>query len=123
MRRRLGQGRSSSGHTYGADVPTEPNTERIRTYYERFAPRYDRSIKFWERVLSMPQGRYVSHYTEERPHRAFVSWRHRADGASSATGPTAHVRRRDVLGGLIHEYRWAVCRGLQATSQRVGTSP
>ena len=38
-------------------VPKELTTERVRTYWERFAPRYDRSIWFWERVLKMPEGR------------------------------------------------------------------
>ncbi len=38
-------------------VPRELTTERVRSYWERFAPRYDRSIRFWERVLKMPEGR------------------------------------------------------------------
>ena len=38
-------------------VPRELTTERVRTCWERFAPRYDRSIRFWERVLKMPEGR------------------------------------------------------------------
>ena len=38
-------------------MPTEPTTERVRTYYERFAPRYDRSVRFWDRLLSIPEGR------------------------------------------------------------------
>lgn len=38
-------------------MPTEPGTDRVRTYYERFAHRYDRSVRFWERVLSMEAGR------------------------------------------------------------------
>src|SRR5207249_40866 len=39
------------------DMPKEPSTERIRSYYERFAPRYDKSLRLWERVLSMEPGR------------------------------------------------------------------
>ena len=38
-------------------MPSEPTTARVRTYYERFAPRYDRSVRFWDRLLSIPEGR------------------------------------------------------------------
>jgi len=38
-------------------VPKEPTTERVRSYYEQFAPRYERKGRFWERVLSMEPGR------------------------------------------------------------------
>ncbi len=57
-----------------------------------------------ERVLKA----YVDHYVKERPHRGL-------DLAVPAGNRTPKVRgsartpveRRDVLGGLIHEYRWA----------------
>jgi putative transposase len=56
-----------------------------------------------ERVLRA----YVSHYQEERPHRGL----HLATPSGRPTvgrkHPAAVVRRRDVLNGLIHEYRWA----------------
>lgn len=35
----------------------EPTTERVRSYYQRFASRYERKWRFWERVLSMEPGR------------------------------------------------------------------
>jgi ubiquinone/menaquinone biosynthesis C-methylase UbiE len=38
-------------------VPKQPTTERVRSYYQRFAPRYERKGRFWERVLSMEPGR------------------------------------------------------------------
>ena len=38
-------------------VPRQLTTQRVRTYWEKFAPRYDRSIKFWERILNIPGGR------------------------------------------------------------------
>src|SRR5437870_7455716 len=38
-------------------VPRELTTEHVRMYWERFAPRYDRSIRFWERVLKISEGR------------------------------------------------------------------
>ncbi len=38
-------------------MPKVPTTDRVKAYYERFAPRYDQSVRFWERVLSMDAGR------------------------------------------------------------------
>jgi len=38
-------------------VPRELTTEGVRTYWERFAHKYDRSIGFWDRILSMEPGR------------------------------------------------------------------
>ncbi len=46
---------------------------------------------------------YLAHYNAERPHRslelAAPAAAHRARGS-----PTSDILRRDVLGGLIHEY-------------------
>jgi putative transposase len=58
-----------------------------------------------ERVLR----EYVDHYNRERPHRALGP---RAPQPSQQLVPLrprheAAVRRRDRLGGLIHEYAWA----------------
>jgi putative transposase len=63
---------------------------------------YDR--RHLERVL----GAYVAHYVDERPHRGLglaVPAGIRPAQVPGAT-PTL-VERRDVLGGLIHEYRRA----------------
>jgi transposase InsO family protein len=50
-----------------------------------------------ERIL----GEYVAHYNRARPHRSLeLTPPLRAGGASGA----GTIRRRDVLGGLIHEY-------------------
>jgi transposase InsO family protein len=57
-----------------------------------------------ERVLKA----YVAHYLEERPHRGLrlaVPAGIRPPQVPGATRTT--VERMDVLGGLIHEYRWA----------------
>ncbi|MGH2650016.1 MAG: hypothetical protein ACRDHK_02240, partial [Actinomycetota bacterium] len=53
-----------------------------------------------ERVLRS----YVSHYNRARPHRGIG--RAVPDGTSPPPCPVEphDVRRRDVLGGLIHEY-------------------
>ena len=63
---------------------------------------YDR--RHLERVL----GAYVAHYEEERPHRGLslaVPAGHRTPQVWGTT--QTPVERRDVLGGLIHEYRRA----------------
>jgi transposase InsO family protein len=53
--------------------------------------------------------RYVEHYNRHRPHRALG-----LEPPAPSTGLTlvgearrARVRRRDLLGGLLHEYRQA----------------
>jgi putative transposase len=56
-----------------------------------------------ERVLN----EYVGHYNDERPHRGLVLRPPR--GIEVRAGPDAvaaaeSVRRRDRLGGLVHEY-------------------
>ena len=60
-----------------------------------------------ERVLRV----YVRHYNERRPHRALDL---QAPDPATMPSPTDHnprsasaIRRRDLLGGLIHEYEAA----------------
>jgi len=57
-----------------------------------------------ERVLRS----YIEHYNEARPHRG-LNLRTPVEDPSPVRGElmAADVRRRDVLGGLIHEYRAA----------------
>src|SRR5204862_3010942 len=52
-----------------------------------------------ERVLYV----YVEHYNRERPHRA-LELRPPEPDRERARAPTNEIRRRDRLGGLIHEY-------------------
>jgi hypothetical protein len=52
---------------------------------------------------------YVTHYNRHRPHRARNLWR--PDSGDIVTDPAAvRIRRRKVLGGLIHEYERAAWR-------------
>jgi putative transposase len=53
-----------------------------------------------ERVL----GAYVTHYNSERPHRGFELAV--PSGSTPRSDPTtpSRVRRRDLLGGLVHEF-------------------
>lgn len=59
-----------------------------------------------ERVL----GEYLRHYNDQRPHRSLALCPPRGIGAGSAPSVAAveRVRRRDRLGGLVHEYYQAV---------------
>ena len=57
-----------------------------------------------ERVLQA----YVAHYVAERPHRGLSLAVPAGNRIPQGRGTTrTAVERRDVLGGLIHEYRWA----------------
>jgi len=61
-----------------------------------------------ERVLRV----YIRHYNEHRPHRPHRSLHQRPPIEEPPPGSDTvvvvdHVRRRDVLGGLIHEYKIA----------------
>jgi putative transposase len=62
------------------------------------------SRRHLERVLD----EYVRHYNDERPHRSLDLRPPRAinegSGARVATATATAVRRRDRLGGLVHEY-------------------
>jgi len=79
------------------------------TQTSKLARRVARELKQagWqlERVLCV----YVRHYNEQRPHRALDLSAPNPRAIASTRGdpmPTA-VRRRDLLGGLIHEYEAA----------------
>jgi putative transposase len=52
---------------------------------------------------------YVEHYNQHRPHRSLGLGTPipslRADPASAPVVP--QLRRREILGGLVHEYEWA----------------
>jgi putative transposase len=58
-----------------------------------------------ERVLPV----YIRHYNEHRPHRSLHQRPpiHEAPPGSETDVALDHVRRRDVPGGLIHEYKIA----------------
>jgi len=82
-----------------------------------FAERFVRTIRaecldhvliYRRRHLERTLRVYVRHYTEQRPHRGLELATPRGDCSS----PIQHTERwrveqRDILGGLIHEYRWA----------------
>jgi putative transposase len=68
----------------------------------------DRLLIFNRRQLERILRVYARHYTKQRPHRALVlqpSDQARAPPTRNEfQGSAAMIRRRDLLGGLIHEY-------------------
>ena len=71
----------------------------------------DRLLIFGRRQLEHVLRAYVRHLNQHRPHRALELRSPAADMATipprSATLRPLHVRRRDLLGGLLHEYEAA----------------
>jgi putative transposase len=70
----------------------------------------DRLLIFSRRQLDRVVRVYVLHYNERRPHRALDLRAPDSRAIPSARGDPAEsaaVRRRDLLGGLIHEYEAA----------------
>jgi transposase InsO family protein len=72
----------------------------------------DRLLIVGRRHLRHVLATYVAHYNEHRPHRALGQWPplRTLPSTGEPTGEVLdldRVRRRDLLGGLIHEYRLA----------------
>ena len=72
----------------------------------------DRLLIVGRRQLEHVLGVYIRHYNRGRPHRALDLKPPDASARGSSVGvdtPTEdlQVRRRDLLGGLIHEYELA----------------
>jgi len=64
----------------------------------------DHVLVFSRRHLEMILGEYVAHYNRGRPHRGLDLTPPRPTRAASSAGT---VHRRDLIGGLIHEYELA----------------
>jgi putative transposase len=99
----------------GAEVLVTPGrTPNANAYAERWIRTIRAECLDW--LLIVGRGHlelilriYVEHYNRHRPHRALG-----LEPPSPAAGLThigkarrARVRRRDLLGGLLHEYRRA----------------
>ena len=71
----------------------------------------DRLLIFGARQLEYVLRVYIRHFNQQRPHRALDL--RPPDHAGTDTSPTAatvsalHIMRRDLLGGLLHEYEAA----------------
>ena len=71
----------------------------------------DRLLIFGRRHLEHVLRVYIRHFNQQRPHRALALRRPDRGGGTdpppTATRCTLQVRRRDLLGGLLHEYETA----------------
>ena len=83
-----------------------------------FAERWVRSVRqecldhvhiINEQHLRRVLNEYVAHYNMARPHHGVAQQTPISRPASSISGP---VERRDILGGIIHEYYRAVAQAL-----------
>ena len=87
---------------------TNAFAERWRTVREECL---DWMLIWGRRHLERVLGEYVRHYNDQRPHRSLAL--RPPVGIDTGSAPSAvavidRVRRRDRLGGLVHEYYQAV---------------
>jgi putative transposase len=67
----------------------------------------DRILIFNRRHLEHVLNEYVAHFNHHRPHRALHQSAPLRSFPAPVAQPDPHFRRRDRLGGLIHEYAQA----------------
>jgi putative transposase len=64
-------------------------------------------LVFGPRHLDRVLRTYVEHYNRKRPHRGLHLLAPESTAPVATPGVVPHVQRRDLLGGLIHEYESA----------------
>jgi putative transposase len=67
----------------------------------------DRILILGRRHLEHVLRVYCQHYNDHRPHRALHLLPPNGRDPTTPNGTAAAIRRRDLLGGLIHEYEAA----------------
>ncbi|MFE2449245.1 integrase core domain-containing protein [Streptomyces sp. NPDC021218] len=92
-----------------AVIPTPPQSPRSNAFAERWIRTVrtectDRLLITGERHLRTVLSQYVEHYNAGRAHRS-LDLRAPDDAPNIIPLPAAAVRRRQVLGGLLNEYR------------------
>jgi len=104
----------TSGTPRGTDVVLTPvQASNANAYAERWIRTVRAECLDWLRIIG--QGHldrilrvYVEHYNRHRPHRALrLEPPDPARPGIIAEDHSARVHRRDLLGGLLHEYRRA----------------
>jgi hypothetical protein len=90
----------------GEDV-SDPFVGDVRKWEDRATPSFDRPGKngcprLGEHIVKV----FVDHYNSRRPHRSLglVPPNGRSPATPDGIGEPLNVRRRDRLGGLLHEY-------------------
>jgi putative transposase len=89
-------------------VRTPPQTPRANCFAERWirtarAECTDRMLIYGEQHLLSVLGEYAGHYNQHRPHQSRQQRPPGQEGQVSVR-PDLPIRRRKVLGGMIHEY-------------------
>ncbi|MEU7276229.1 integrase core domain-containing protein [Streptomyces asiaticus] len=92
-----------------AVIPTPPQSPRSNAFAERWIRTVrtectDRLLITGERHLRTVLNQYAEHYNAGRAHRS-RGLRAPDDGPNVIPLPAATVRRHQVLGGLLNEYR------------------
>jgi transposase InsO family protein len=95
-------------------VRTPVRSPRANAFAERFVGTVrreclDRMVIFGRRHLEQVLTEYLAHYNEHRPHRSLdqqVPLNLRVSLKLIDNPDSRRLRRRDVLGGLVHEYRF-----------------
>jgi putative transposase len=97
-------------YAQGAEVIRTPiQAPRANGYAERWVETVRGECLDWTLVLGRRHlqrilGAYVRHYNQQRPHRGLALAVPQPQEPSTRLLSPPAVRRRDVLGGLIHEY-------------------
>ena len=90
-------------------IRTPIRAPNANAYAERFiwtvrAECLDWTLILGRRHLDRTLRTYAEHYNEKRPHRALVLGVPQARAENPVAVRPRDVHRRDLLGGLIHEY-------------------
>src|SRR5918996_3693550 len=93
-------------------VRTPIKAPRANAFAERFVGTLrreglDRILIFGHRHLESVLKSYIAHYNGHRPHRSLYMNPPVPKSSDTSVAPPQSVTRRDVLGGLIHEYERA----------------
>jgi putative transposase len=91
-------------------VKIRPRSPRANAYAERFVLTArtevtDQMLIFGERRLRLVLAEYARHYNGQRPHRSRQLRPPRPDPVTDLS--QKRIKRRPVLGGLVHEYERA----------------
>jgi putative transposase len=95
-----------------AVLRSPPHAPKANAYAERWVSTIrreclDRMLIFSEQQLAHVLTEYEAHYNTHRPHRALEQRSPIDSGRTRRLGSPNAVQRRQVLGGLINEYRHA----------------